>query len=193
MKKFTIVLFMLVLCFCVSAVKAGDGWNYSIALSYVDGLDDLVDIYESNLESEGYTVTDVTEVPIGISFQPYYQYENGLQIAGGVGPIIYMYGDRDYFELPLHLSVGYSLFKDSAISPYVRGGLSYHAASGDYVDGSSAGFRAAVGVELLKSKVVSMGVEVAMDTAEVDIEDNVNGGIVGVKSAETTIGMFITF
>lgn len=199
MKKFTgFVLMAILVLFSNGVAIASDGWNVSIGLNYVSGLDELVDQYELNLENEGYVV-DTTQIPVGLAVTPYYQFKNGMQISAGFGPIVVIAGDRDHFELPLRLGVGYSLFSDSAVSPYIRGGVSYHVASGDYVDDTSVGFFGAVGVELIKfgNSGSSMGIEASVDTAEVDVDvigsSGTKTGTKGIQSTEFTVGIFFTF
>ena len=176
------------------------GMNYQLSLSYVDGFDDLADAYECSWEAErldeGYTYADadITVWPVGISFQPYYQWDSGLQVGAGVGPIMYFWGDDlDHFQLPIRGLVGYVFNPSDPVSFYVRGGLSYHIASGDYVEGSNIGFVGGAGVELFKSDHAAIGIEAMYDSAEVDIEDYETGRDEGIKAAEFSLSLFFVF
>ena len=197
-KKIISLLVAVLILTCGNAVFASEGWNFALGINYVDGLDELVDRYEENMVNEGYYSVDTVEIPVGLSFTPYYQYENGMQICAGIGPIVWLTGDAEHFEFPARFGVGYSLFKDADMSPYLRGGLSYHFASGDYVEGSSAGFFGSVGVELAKfDNGGSIGIEFTVDTAEVDVEviDNsgFGGSTEGIKTTEMFVGVFFNF
>lgn len=152
----------------VESAKANE-WRFPFGLGYASGLGDLVDIYEDNLEAEGYDV-DTSEWPVGLLFQPYYQFDNGLRIGVGLGPTIFIYGDADHYEVPLNLNIGYSILPSSNTSPYVRCGVAYHIAGGDYVEGSNVGFFGALGVVFFRNSPVGFGIEVAYDASEIELE-----------------------
>jgi len=193
------------LCLCVLVVgcfantlSAGE-MRYQINLSYVDGLDDLGDLVEENWEQEqldagaSFADADVIVWPVGISFSPYYQWDSGLRVGAGIGPIVLIYGDVDHFELPVSARVGYALNPEGSVSPYVFAGPSYHIASGDYVDDSSIGVVVGGGVELIKSDSFVMGIEAAYDTAELDIDDVTRGRTQGMQTTEFSVGLFFLF
>ena len=195
----------LCLCLCVLAVgcftntsSAGE-MRYQINLSYVDGLKELGDLVEANWEQdrldEGYWAADADVVvwPVGISFSPYYQWDSGLRVGAGIGPIVAIFGDVDHFEVPVSARVGYAFNPEGSVSPYVFAGPSYHFASGDYVDGSNLGVVVGGGVELFKGDSFVMGVEAAYDTAEVDIDDVRMGGTQGIRTTEFSVGVFFLF
>lgn len=189
---FVLCMFALLALSLPGSAMAG-GMRYPVGLSYVSGFSDLADQYKDNLEAEGYFVWDVTEWPVGISFKPYYQWDNGLRLGVDVGPIMAIYGDIDHFQVPLNVNVGYTLNPSDPVSFYVRGGPSYHFASGDYVDGSNLGVMGGVGVELFKGARTALAIEATYDTAEVDIEDVAGGGTKGIRAAEFSVGLFIVF
>lgn len=51
-------------------------WRFPVGLSYVSGLNDIGDLIEDNA-STGYVQADVTVIPIGATFRPYYEFDNG--------------------------------------------------------------------------------------------------------------------
>jgi hypothetical protein len=112
--------------------------------------------------------------------------------TGLIGPAMIMTGDATYWEVPLSITVGYTLFPDKAISPYVRVGPSYHVAGGDFYDSSDVGVLAAVGVEFLQNGHFRFGVEDAYDGATTNIEKR-TGGTRAFKTAEFSIGLFFQF
>jgi len=196
MKKISFLLCMLAVLtmFLTGSAMAG-GMRWPIGISYVNGFTDLADQYEDNLQAEGYWTLSADPWPVGISLQPYYQWDDGFRLGAGIGPIIMIYGDRDHFQLPLSVTAGYTFMPNGPVSPYVRGGLSYHVASGDYVDGSNMGFIGGVGIELLKNKknTFALGLEAVYDSAEVDIENARTGGTVGIKAAEFVVSLLFRF
>jgi hypothetical protein len=191
----------------VPVQTADAGMRFRANVSYVSGMQDLLDQYEDNIEAEyGLDFDSSFLWPVGISIFPYYQWDNGLMLGGTVGPFMYIYGevsgyggfediDETYthWQIPLSATIGYVFNPEGAVSPYVRGGLSYHVAGGDFYEGSSIGPLGAVGVEFLKSDHFRIGIEAAYDGAEVDIEDYRTGHDKSIKAAEFSLGVFFQF
>ncbi|MEN8180366.1 MAG: hypothetical protein ABFS39_17340 [Pseudomonadota bacterium] len=143
------------------------GSNHIIGLAYTSGFQDVVDWHDDNLNVE----TDMLS-PVGLTYRYNYNYDSGLRMDIGLGPISMIGGDVDYFNMPLVATVGYNLFQDSGFNVYVRGGLSYHILDGDYVvDDSATGLLGAVGIEA--GNRVKFVAEISMDTAEAAFS---NGG-----------------
>ena len=172
---------------------SADEFWFRVQVSYLSGFSDLVDQYKDNIDA------DVSwSVPVGISLFPHYQWDNGLQLGVGIGPAMIIMGDATHWEVPLSLTLGYTLFPDKAISPYIRVGPSYHVAGGDFYDSSDLGVVAAVGVEFLQNEHFRFGVEGAYDSATTNIKTR-NGpfggveGTRGIKTAEFSIGLFFQF
>jgi hypothetical protein len=181
------------LALLASGSASADGMRYQLGLSYVNGFDNLFDQYEENLEAEGYFTWSQESLPVGLVFQPYYQWDNGFRLGVDAGPIMLIWGDVDHFQLPFNVNVGYTFNLSGSVPFYVRGGPSYHFASGDYYDGSNIGFMVGVGAELFKSKRTSFVIQAAYDSAEVDIEDVATGSSRGIKAAEFSVGLLIAF
>ena len=148
---------IVVILFAISPAMAAD-WRFPLGLTYPSGLEDVVDIYDDNLEAEGYSV-DWDRYPIGISFHPYVQFDSGFGIGGSVGPIMLILSDEDadFFAVPVGLDARYTFIPGASISPYIRVGGRTHLASGDYVEGTTPGFFAAIGLEFLRNRRVSIG------------------------------------
>jgi hypothetical protein len=191
---------VVLLLFPLSTASAG-GFRFRLLLSYVDGVQDLADIYEDDIEaSYSYVDVDTTVWPVGISLFPYYQWDNGLMLGAGIGPFIYLWADgwdKDYthWQLPTSFNVGYAFGPDNPISFYVRGGPSYHFAGGDFYDSSELGFVGAIGCQLVKANHFAMGLEASYDSAEVNIDDLKRGSekTRGIKTAEYSLGLFFQF
>lgn len=166
MKKRGMIFIQLVLfvVFMVGFAEAGE-WRFPVGLTYISGFGDIVDIIEDNSGA-----TDTGYVPVGISFQPYLQFENGLGVGGGIGPLMIVMGDADFFNVPLNLICRYTFNHQGNVSPYVRAGVSRNFASGDYLEGSKVGFFSGIGVEFLKDKKVNMGIQASYDTSEIEME-----------------------
>lgn len=81
-----------------------------------------------------------------------------IRIGVGLGPLLFIFVDADYYEVPLNLNIGYSILPSSNISPYVRASVAYHIAGGDYVEGSNTGFFGTVGVEYFRNSSIGFGI-----------------------------------
>lgn len=175
MKKHLLSLFLIPVMglFLIQTATAGE-WRIPFGLSYVGGASKFLDQVEDNLESEGYT-TDTFIWPVGLTVQPYYEFDFGLGAGFGVGPLVMLAGDADATLLPVNACLRYAFMPKAKLTPYLRTGLSYIVASGDYIEGSSPGFVAAVGMEFLRHKRVGVGVEIGYDSSVVEMEDPPDG------------------
>jgi hypothetical protein len=170
---------VLFYCGCISlfflyaavSAQAAPEWRFPVGLSYVSGIQDVKDLYVENLERDGYSVDEEYNVPVGIAFQPYLQMDNGLGYGLAIGPMsMVLTSVVDFYNFPIGADVRYTFVNSSEVSPYVRGGLRYNIASGDYVESSSPGLFAAVGLEFLRKKPLSMGVELSYDSSQVEFK-----------------------
>ena len=175
-------------CICSSAYAEGE-WHFPVGLSYFSGVSDIGDLFEDNIESQSTYNTiieaDVTVIPVGITFRPYYEFDSGVGIGMDFGPIMFLYSDQEYiddvdfFNLPVIATCRYAFNSDGDVSPYVRAGVSYNISSGDYKEGSDPGLFAAVGIEFMRKKAVNMGIEVAYDSSEIEFIDLSNDSVSG--------------
>lgn len=161
---------LLIVCVFIDGIaKAGD-WRFPVSVVYVSNLGDVADIYQENLEAEGFEVIDF-EWPIGISFQPYVQYDNGLRVGGGIGPMVFILSEAATFSnIPFNLNGGYTFFPSANTSPYVRAGVTYSIVSGDYVKSKTPGYFGGIGIEFLRQKRVGIGIDVTADTSEIELD-----------------------
>lgn len=155
---------------CVGSAEAGD-WRFPVGLAYVSGMEDIVDQFEENLEAEGFITESADGLPFGVSIQPYYEMDSGLGVGIGIGPPMWIGGDVDFFNLPVNFSLRFAFMNQSNTSLYLRAGVSYNMASGDYVEDSNVGFVGAVGIEFMRKRAVGLGIEVGYDNAFIELED----------------------
>jgi len=169
--KFVFLLLAVMFSAIPSNIFASE-WRFPIGLSYAQGFTDVVDLYKDNLEKEGYDVKSSGAIPVGISAKGYYQFDSGIGCGAGFGPMMIISSSEAYFfGFPLYADVRYTLLQGSNICPYVRAGIQYVSASGDYVKKSSPGFLGAIGVEFLRNKRVGFGLEFAVTTSKIEFED----------------------
>jgi outer membrane protein W len=174
------VVFLAAMLLIGSFAQAGE-WRFPVGLSYVSGFHKVTNVFKDNLRADGYTVGDSTEVPVGLTFQPYYMFDFGpyfgLGIGAGFGPFMYLRAESessgvsyDMYNMPVNVSLRYIFLPKKDITPYLRTGLSYNIAGGDFVQGKGVGFVGGIGVDFLRSKKVSFGLEVAYDSSEIKLE-----------------------
>ena len=161
--------------FCLP-VTAQAEWRFPLGLTYVSGFSDVVDLFKDNLRYRGYTVDSSGGVPVGLSFHPYYQWNSGLGMGIGFGPAMMIMVDSssdDSYDLtivPFSADVRYAFNIEGEVSPYVRGGVTYLYASGDYKKSVNAGAFGAAGFEFMRNRKVSVGIEAGYDTSTVEMQ-----------------------
>ncbi|MBN2282617.1 MAG: hypothetical protein JXO48_01880 [Deltaproteobacteria bacterium] len=165
----TMLILISTILFFAQPVHADD-WRYALGISYMNVYSELADTFEKNLDYAGVSDTEEGAIPAGINFQPYLQFDNGMRIGVGLGPCSYMYGNVDYIDTPVNFNVGYTFNNSGSISPYFRMGFIRHIIAGDYVKGTDPGFFGAVGVEFLRDRSISYGLEMVYDTCEIRAE-----------------------
>lgn len=171
---------VLALCGLVAIPSSAQAIEWSIGPAYATGISDVTDLYERNLRNEGFEAEVDLEFPIGLSVAFHYEWASGMRGDVGLGPMFFISGDVDHFELPLTATLGYTFMPGENISPYVRGGLSYHFASGDYYESSSPGLLVAAGVEFER-----ITVDLALDNSELEF-DRVRCPDTGACTTDTT-------
>jgi hypothetical protein len=168
-------------------------WRFPVGLSYTSGLNEVADAMEDN-----FGLSDNWVWPVGLSFQPYAEFEFGLGIGASLGPLALVIVDRGWetdvsYMVPLGLDVRYTFFRKGNASPYVRAGFKYILAGGDFLDSGDPGVFGAVGVEFLRKKRVNLGLEVAYCSAEVEVAKGHHGGPTDVKPYEFLVSVFAIF
>lgn len=169
-QKILTTIFILMFVSSIS-VYAGE-WRFPVGLSYLSGFSDLVDIIEDNKKGEGYDIVTVDYIPVGVSFHPYVELDHGLSAGAGIGPLMIGLGDVSFLVIPINADLRYFLMPDSSFSPYLRAGLRYDIATGDYIESSGFGFLTGVGVEFFRDKTVGLGVELMYDSTEIELESS---------------------
>lgn len=209
MKKLIVTgIQLFLMLFLVSSSANATDWRFPFGLTYAGNFNEVVDLHEDNLKAKGYHVDTSWEWPVGLSFQPYVELDFGLGFGMGLGPIMFIltdtYGsndDADFFNVPVNLNIRYSFLPKKNISPYVRGGVSYNIASGDYVESSSVGFLGALGIEFSRNRAVGWGFEVGYDSSEIEFNRYYTygyyhwyeGGTKDIKPIEWWASIFVVF
>jgi hypothetical protein len=193
------------------ALLIGLGWqssaqtnsfHFPVGVSYASGIEDATDKLANFYRQDGYQVNQ-TDVPFGLTLNPYYEWNNGLGVGVSVGPTAFIYVDeklytqtglyRDNTKFSYAVPVGgfvrYTLFRDRTVSPYIRVGVKYPLAGGDNLESSQVGPFGAVGVELWRTKTVGLSFEVGYDDSEVRVKYTTLAG--ANQSRNVTFGGFM--
>jgi hypothetical protein len=188
-----------VLAFPVSNACA-DEWSVGPGVAYVSNINHVVDIYQANVKAQGKTVDVSKALPVGVSFDADYLMNTGLRIGAGVGPYFRLSGDVKHFELPLSGTVGYSFMPQEQATPYVKAGLVYHAASGDFYESSTPGFLVAGGFDFARRSPLSGTIQVSFDASKIKLDTLCAAGQAGCtagtesfRSYETVVSFFVKF
>lgn len=190
---------LAILVFPVANARA-DEWMVGPGVAYVSNINHVLDIYKNDTRAQGKTVDVSKAIPVGISFVADYQSNTGLRIGVGLGPYFRLSGDVKHFELPLTGTVGYMLLPAEQASPYVKGGVVYHIASGDFYESSTPGLLVAGGVDFARRSKISAAVEVSFDTSKIELDIlcapgqvNCTAGTEKFRSYETVLSFYVKF
>ncbi|MFA5073054.1 MAG: outer membrane beta-barrel protein [Nitrospirota bacterium] len=189
-------LMIVVLLLICNFAYAGQ-WRFPVGVAYSTGFYKMTNVVEDNLHAMGYSVEKKSQWPVGLTFQPYYEFDNGLGIGGGFGPFMYLKAESpsesySLYAMPVNLSLRYAFLPSSNISPYIRSGISYHIAGGDFVKSKEVGFLVGIGTEFFRKKKVGFGFEFAVDTSSVNMTKYYNSDK-KVRPSEFLISIFAVF
>lgn len=121
--------------------------EWRLGLSYASGVSDVADLYEDNLRLDGREANVDLKFPVGVAASFVYDWTTEWRTDIGVGPVFAIGGDVRHLEVPLSATIGYQFLPYSRYSPYLRGGVIHHFASGDQYDSSTPGLYLAAGVD----------------------------------------------
>ena len=164
-----------------------DGFKFQLGLTYISGMNKLADQIQAN--NPNFQVDTV--VPVGLSFATYYAFGNGLGLGLNVGPIVAAYGDASFYIVPVGADVRYAFLQDCFVSPYLRAGIQYPFAGGDFIKSSSPGFVGAAGLEFGHRK--HWGVEAGYNSSEVEVLAGGGNPAVKVKPFEFSARVYYQF
>lgn len=139
--------------------------EWRLGVSYASGVRDVADLYEDNLRLDGRDANVDLKFPLGVAASFVYDWTAQWRTDIGVGPIFVIGGDVKHLEVPLSATIGYNFLPYSRYSPYVRGGVIHHFASGDQYDSSTPGLFLAVGVDF-----THFALELATDQSKVKFD-----------------------
>ncbi len=157
-----------------------------VGLSYSYGSQQLANKLADFYRTDGYDV-DQNTVPIGLSLNPFYEWDNGLGVGVSVGPLTFLTVDLDTssgssdtdkfsYVVPVGGFVRYTLFRDKTFSPYIRVGVRYPFAGGDNLESVNVGPFGMVGVDIWRNQKVGMSVEVGYDASHVNVKYTTGAG-----------------
>lgn len=199
-----VALCSLMMCLCLTTLAGASEWRFPLYITYVSGFSKVTDLHKdnSNNQSSGYIHYDEgTSWPVGLAFHPYFEFDSGLRLGMGLGPFGLVYGGKeDFYMLPVNVTAGFTFFPKSPVSPYVKAGVSYPFAGGGYVEGKNPGFLGAVGVEFLKDRRVHLGLEIGIDTSEIEFTKytRTSRGVLvkgkeSIRPMEVLVSFFVSF
>lgn len=177
-----------------SSSDSGSTWRFKVGVNYVSGLSDLMDAYESiGYESD-------FEWPIGIDFSAGQNFSNGLGWDVNIGPVAAILGDVEAVLVPVGVAGRYSFNAGGDTVPYVRAGVEYLFATGDYLNDGDFGFVGGIGIEFNADGSVGWGFEARYDSTEIEFTrgwgwdgDEYVSMRQDIQPYEFVLGAFMTF
>src|SRR5437588_12065248 len=119
-----------------TTVRAGD-FYFPLGVGFSSGHVAVFDRIEDSYRAAGFRVYDSVLVPVGLSFNPYYEFDFGLGVGLSVGPTAFYdvreenfggrfggrMGSDDHkfsYIIPVGADVRYTFLRDRDISPYLK-------------------------------------------------------------------------
>ena len=149
----------------LAVASSAEAREWRLGLSYASGVSDVADLYEDNLRLAGREADVDLRLPLGVAASFLYDWTAEWRTDIGVGPVFAISGDVEHLEVPLSVTMGYNFLPYSRYSPYVRGGVIHHFASGDQYESSTPGVFLAVGVDF-----THFTLELATDQSKVEFD-----------------------
>jgi outer membrane protein W len=204
MKSFTTVLSCAGLLLCsvllpTAKAAATSGYHFEAGLSYATGTENALQQVETNFGfSQDY------KQQVGLHLAAYYRFPDNLAIGGSVGPCMLFkvtnsethYTDkRDHWNyvLPVSADVRYFFAKTGVFVPYLRAGLAYSVANGDYIGPGSPGLVAAVGTYIGEKRGFKLGLELGYDSSTVKVKSGYLHHAENVRPTEGCFRVFAAF
>jgi hypothetical protein len=123
----------------------------------------------------------------GLILSPYYEWQTsigGIGAGATVGPTTIVTVDNvpagsvsASYAVPVGPFLRYTPWPKAAFSPYVRAGVKYVVAGGNY-ESSDVGFSGAVGVEVWRTKKVGVSLEAGYDTSKIKVTEGIHSSSV---------------
>lgn len=183
---FISVLLVVIIVFSSTILEAKKKgrWIFTSGLSYISGFSKVVDFYKSG------TSFTPTYIPVGGMFVPHYQFENGFAIGFGIGPIMFIYGDVHFFNIPVSLDLKYLFNPKATNSFYIRAGLKYNIAFGDEIKQRNIGPFGGIGYQFSR-----YAVEVAYDISSITFGEDFGfySNQEKIKPSALMISLFVLF
>jgi hypothetical protein len=169
-------------------------WHNSFGIGVIDANDKVEDIYRNNLQFEGKNDTDFqATLDWGYFYQPYYLYDNGFAFGLGIATPTGIFADEILVTFPVHIDIRYFLSLHSELSAYIRAGMRYNVAFGEYVEGSKPGAIAGIGLLFKWNENTKVGVEFTDDSSEIEIKDIANNRNESINLNQTIISLIFAF
>jgi hypothetical protein len=191
-----------------ATARAGD-FYFPLGVGFSSGHIDVFNKIEDTYRAAGFQVHDSFLVPLGLSFNPYYEFDFGLGLGLSLGPtalynVHQEFGgrppgggnDNDNFSyiIPVGADARYTFLRNRDISPYIRVGIRYPIAGGDNLSSNSQpGPYGGIGVEFLRTSRICYGVEFGYDASEVRVKSAFGGGTSRTTFSGFTGSLFVIF
>jgi hypothetical protein len=165
----------------IPSARAGEDFHFPVGIAYSSGIADATDKLADLYRQDGYSVSKI-DVPLGLVLNPYYEWHTSIGGIGAgvtVGPTAFVVVDHNggdnfsgntqlSYAVPVGPFIRYTPWPKATISPYVRAGVTYTIAGGNF-DSSGAGGFGAVGVELWRTKRVGVSLEAGYDSSRIKV------------------------
>ena len=188
-----LVILLASLFLSAHSVSAAE-WHNSFGIGFINVNDDLEDIHRSNIQAEGLDDSEFeSALSWGYFYQPYYLYDNGFALGLGIATPTGIVAEEFFFNIPLHADARFFIGLQSSVSGYVRAGIRYNMAFGEYVEGTDPGVIFGIGLLFDWNENTKVGIEFTDDSSEIEYRDVANNRNESINLNQSIISVVATF
>jgi len=188
------LLGLLLLVFVPLQLATAAEWHNSFGIGIIDANEDVEDLYRRNLQAESKDDSEFeAQMNWGYFYQPYYLYDSGFAFGLGVATPSVIISEEIFIAIPVHADVRYFISPKSSFSAYIRAGIRYNIAGGEYVEGSKPDIIAGLGVLFRWNDLTKVGFEFTDDSSEIEIRDVANNKTESINLNQTIFSLIFTF
>lgn len=188
-----ILIFLLGVILPIHTTWAAE-WHNSFGIGVIDVDDDMEDIHRSNLQAEALDDSDFeAALDWGYFYQPYFLYDNGFAYGLGIATPTGIVAEEMFFNIPLHVDVRYFISPIPDFTAYIRAGIRYNLAFGEYVEGTDPGTIFGLGILFHWNPTTKIGLEFTDDNSEIEIRDVANNRNESINLNQSIVSLIFAF
>ena len=187
---------IFVMLLTAQSVYAGQ-WHQSFGVGIINVNDAVKELHRQNLQAEAKDDAGFrANLRWAYFYHPYYQYDNGFALGLGVASPAAIHTNEElalFVNIPTHVDVRYVFSVGEKFDLFLRAGMRYNLAFGDYVESSKPGAIAGLGFQVKISEKAKVGLEFVDDSSEIEFKDVANNRKESINLNQSTLSVIFVF